>query len=186
MRSKIFGVKLTAVVAMLGLTTGCAQFWPIGPDVTKNSSEVEAKSRVADSRLHEVLALVASGDLAAQKAKIDSLQKSPDLNSQPHLQMQMAILLRLGHPQVRDEKKAAELVRWAVQTGDVPRDKMAAGLIMSLFSELESRNLQLEKANASNRDLTTANRDLTTSVRQLEDKLKAIKSIEQSIIQRGQ
>lgn len=167
---------LTAIVL---LSAGCTSFVPIGPDVTKDSAEIEHKARAVDIQLRDTLMLVANGDLAQQKAKIDALEKQPGLRSNPQSQMQLALLLRLGNEQVRNEKRAAELVRWAVHTGDVPRDRMAAGLIMSLLTELDNRNIQIEKAGANNRDLQN-------SVRLLEDKLKAIKSIEQSIIQRGQ
>lgn len=167
---------LTAVVL---LSAGCTSFVPIGPDVTKDSAEVERQARAVDIQLRDTLTLITNGDLSQQKAKIDALEKLPGFRSSPQYQMQLALLLRLGNVQVRDEKRAAELVRWVVHTGDVPRDRMAAGLIMSLLSEVDNRNIQLEKASVNNRDMQN-------SVRLLEDKLKAIKSIEQSIIQRGQ
>lgn len=178
MRYKLVCSRLFLLAIVL-LNAGCAQFVPIGPDVTKDTAEVEQQARVVDIQLRDTLTLIANKDLAQQKARIDALEKLPGLRSTPQSQMQLALLLRLGHSQVRDEKRAAELVRWAVHTGDVPRDRMAAGLIMSLLTELDSRDIQLEKAG-------TNNRDLQNSVRLLEDKLKAIKSIEQSIIQRGQ
>lgn len=178
MRYKLVCSRLFLLV-IVSLSAGCTRFVPIGPDVTKDTAEVEQQARAVDIRLRDTLTLIAARDLAQQKAKIDALEKLPGLRSSPQHQMQLALLLRLGQPQVRDEKRAAELVRWVVHTGDVPRDRMAAGLIMSLLSELDSRDIQLEKANSNNRELQN-------SVRLLEDKLKAIKSIEESIIQRGQ
>lgn len=167
------------LMAIVLLSVGCTHFVPFGPDVTQDSPEVIKQSRAVDIQLRETLTLIASGDLAQQKAKIDMLEKMPGLRTSPQSQMQLALLLRLGNAQLRDERRATELVRWAVHTGDIPRDRMAAGLIMSLLSELDNRSIQLEKSN-------TSNRDLQNSVRLLEDKLKAIKSIEQSIIQRSQ
>ena len=175
---------------MLTLFAGCTNsvFLPPEKDIYVVSQPLPPPidTKIEKDEWQKLIEEVALGSVDRQQALRSALEKQ--VRQEPSLEkrLQLAFLLGFSEPMIRDERRALRIFNEIEREVDQGLAKEAMpGFVSLLFRDMSQNFKRMDDLRADNARLDAANRQSRQYAQSLEKKLKAIKTIEESINQRN-
>lgn len=177
---------------MLTLVGGCTQsvFLPPERDVYVVSQPLPpplpVNTRTEKDEWQKLIEEVALGSADRQQALRSTLEAQVLQEPSLEKRLQLAFLLGFSEPMIRDERRALKIFNEIEREVDQDLAEEAMPSFVSLlFRDMSQNFKRMDDLRAANARLDAANRQSKQYAQSLEKKLKAIKSIEESINQRN-
>ncbi|HGX94190.1 MAG TPA: hypothetical protein ENK35_12840 [Candidatus Tenderia sp.] len=140
----------------------------------------------SDLNWEGVMSSVAGGSTARQKAVVAYLEQKLATRETADIKLRLAFMLGFSSDGMRDQVKALSLYK---QLSDEEREqlstKMLPALAVVMLTELQLKRGQIWWLKKDKEKLLAEKAEREAHIKRLEDKLKAIRSIEESIHQRN-
>ncbi len=133
-----------------------------------------------------VMSSVASAAPARQAAVVAYLKQKLEAKATPDVKLRLAFMLGFSLDSVRDQAKALSLYKQIPQQAhETLSSKMLPALAMVMLTELQVKRSQIWWLKEDKEKLLSEKKESEAQIKRLEEKLKAIRSIEESIHQRN-